>query len=262
MIKVIFLGSRPLGFAALKILQGIKDYKIVGAVVKEPPVGAWWAQDPFWLEIPRLTLEDLESVEFDLGVSINFWKIIDPKIIMRPRLGFVNIHHSYNLSLRGRDMATHAILNARDSGRWYHGATLHYIDEGLDTGPIIASQSCTITEWDTAWTLFEKVESLGKNMLETWLPRLALGRPPLCEPEKNQPLNLRRPNEDVRVISDIFSNPLRAYDIVRAYDFAGHYPPASTAINGEMFFLTTESGKGSPLIDLGGRRGIFRLNSF
>lgn len=260
MVKIAFLGSRPLGVAALRVLQAIPDVEIIGAVVKRPPQNAWWDEDPFFLPLPQIRHDDLADLPFDLGVSINYWKIIEPALIAQPALGFINLHHSYNLSLRGRDMTTHAILNARDTGRWYHGTTLHYTDDGLDTGPIIASESCPITEQDTAWTLFQKTEAVGMTLLKTWLPRLLRGRPPVASPENDQPLNMRAKNEDIRFIPDVAANPLRAFDIVRAYDFNGHYPPATTMIDGQHMNLSISAGDSRTLLaDLGEGRRIFAV---
>jgi methionyl-tRNA formyltransferase len=174
-------------------------------------------------------------------------------------MGFINLHHSYMLSFRGRDMTTHAIINARKTNRWYHGTTIHYTDDGLDTGPIIASDSCPITEHDTAWSLFEKTESLGRAMLDLWLPRIVGGRPPLATPEPEQPLNLRS-DKSTKAISDIFSDPLESYDLVRAYDFNGYYEPASTVIRGDKVYLTTRGDAGGEvLLALGENRSIYKM---
>jgi len=50
---------------------------------------------------------------FDLGISVNYWKIIREPLLSCPVLGFVNVHHSYNLRFRGRNCTTHAIIRAR-----------------------------------------------------------------------------------------------------------------------------------------------------
>lgn len=258
MVKVLFFGSRPLGAQALRILKSIPNIDLVGMVVKAPPKSAWWRDDPYDMEGLKITHEEAHGIDFDLGVSINYWKMIEKNLIDLPELGFINLHHSYNLSFRGRDMTTHAILNARKNNRWFHGTTLHYTDDGLDTGPVIASASCPITELDTAWTLFEKVEAVGLSLLETWLPILACCKVPAMTPQPDQPLHMRREGEDMRSISDVFQDPLRSYDIVRAYDFNGHYPPATTIINNVVQELSSRPLENSRLlIDLGEGRKIF-----
>ena len=247
-IRVIFLGSRPLGHFAYNLLTKMANVEIVGCVVKKPSLSAWWNDDPYELVGGNnCTHDEIQNIDFDLGVSINYWKIIEPEIIRKPSLGFINIHHSYMLSLRGRDMTTHAILQARKFNRWYHGTTLHYTDDGLDTGPIIATESCPITEFDTAWTLFNKTEALAMEMLHLWIPRITAGRPPFASPEKMQPLNLRSDGV-IKKIDNIFCDPIRSYDIVRAYDFNGHYEPASTIISNQQIYLTTNNSLGGRAI--------------
>ena len=257
-VKVVFLGSRPLGFFALAKLKEIDSIDLVGCVVKKPPENSWWKEDPYYLAQGKiLSHENLHTIDFDFGVSINYWKIIEPTLIIKPQLGFINIHHSYMLSLRGRDMTTHAIMGARDNNRWYHGTTLHYTDDGLDTGPFIATESCPITEYDTAWSLFNKTEILAKEMIELWLPRILVSRPPVSTPEKMQPINLRS-GGSMKKIDNIFIDPLRTYDIVRAYDFNGHYEPANTIINEKIIYLTTDAEQGGEvLLEIDSSRKIY-----
>jgi len=258
--RVVFLGSRPLGYFALNLLRSINHVEVVAIVAKEPPRNAWWEKDPFYIaEDVLVKHSDLQDIEFDFGVSINYWKIIESEIIARPKLGFVNLHHSYNLCLRGRNMTSHAILNARHMNRWYHGTSLHYTDDGLDTGPIIASKSCELTEFDTSWSLFNKVELLGSELLKVWLPRLTQAKVPAAYPEPNHPLSLRLDESD-KYIADIHANPLYTYDFVRAYDFNGYYAPAYTMVNGERVELTTDGKFGSHvLLIVGGDRLVYAV---
>jgi methionyl-tRNA formyltransferase len=244
--RVVFMGSRPLGHFALELLQSISHVEVVAVVAKEPSSSAWWEKDPFYIASGNIlnNHSELINLEFDFGVSINYWKIIESEIIKKPRLGFINLHHSYNLCLRGRNMTSHAILTARRLNRWYHGTSLHYTDDGLDTGPIIASRSCELTETDTSWTLFNKVESLGEDLLKEWLPRLTQAKVPAAYPEANHPLSLRFDDSD-KFIRDIHVDPLYAFDFVRAFDFNNHYEAAYTFIDEKKVYLTTDHKFGS-----------------
>lgn len=238
-IRVAFLGSRPLGHTALTILKNLPNVEIVATVAKQPSSNAWWDIDPFSLtEDPNENHDHLNNIDFDFGVSVNYWKIIESHLVSKPRLGFINLHHSFNLHYRGRDMTSHAILDARATGRWYHGTALHYTDDGLDTGPVIESRACSITEQDTAWSLFQKVEELGKSLLHEWIPRLILARAPVVSPPPNNPLN-KKTTHIQKYIENINKDPLITYDTVRAFDFNGHYPPAFTVVGDREVKLTT-----------------------
>jgi|SaaInl8_200m_RNA_FD_contig_61_971192_length_5133_multi_4_in_0_out_0_4 methionyl-tRNA formyltransferase len=237
-VKVVFLGGRPLGMHSINLLEKMNNIEIVGCVTKEPSKNAWWNQDPHEYVVkkyPVVTLEDLERMEFDFGISINYWKIIPSSIINKPKLGFINLHHSYNLSYKGRDMTTHVIRCSRKRKQLYHGTTLHYTDDGLDTGPVIASSSCEILESDTAWTLFNKVEKLGEKLLDYWLSKLILSKAPTMKPEHNDDLNFRK--NLIREIDKDLS-PIEIYDFVRSLDFNNLFEPAFVVINGEKFYLT------------------------
>ncbi|HAT8546875.1 TPA: formyltransferase family protein [Vibrio vulnificus] len=225
-VRVAFLGSRPLGRYALELLNSYENVEIVAVVTKEKHKAAWWDQDPNDLkdEFPQVELDDLKSIDFDLGVSINYWKIIDDETVSKPRLGFINLHHSHNLYLRGRDMTSHAILNARASNIWHHGTCLHYTDDGLDTGPVIASLACDIDDKDTSWTLFNKVEEIGRELLKEWLPRVLKAKLPTCKPSVDNPIQLR--NELSREIKIKNKSNLEVYDFVRAFDFNNYFEPA------------------------------------
>lgn len=259
-IKVVFLGSRPLGFHALNLLKGMDNIEIVGAVVKVPSKTAWWSDDPYNICDSKIMMshEDLHLLDFDFGVSINYWKIIEPELIAKPSLGFINTHHSYMLSLRGRDMTSIAIQGARKKDCWFHGSSLHYTDDGLDTGPIIAAESCEITESDTAWSLFRKVDLIAEKMLEIWLPRILRSRPPVAFPEPMHPLNLKT-DGNAKFIIDIFRDSLDSYDIVRSYDFNNVFEPASTKLNNELVYLTVQKEFGSEvLLEIDSSRKIYK----
>jgi methionyl-tRNA formyltransferase len=242
----------------------MKHVEVVAIVTKQRPFNAWWKNDPFDISKDKnLTCHsELRFIEFDFGVSINYWKIIEPEIIKQPRLGFVNLHHSYNLCLRGRNMTSHAILNARKSNRWYHGSSLHYMDNGLDTGPIIASRSCDLTETDTSWTLFNKAEKLGEDLLIEWLPRLIHSKAPAAYPEADNPINMNLVDSD-KFISDIDFDPVYTYDFVRAFDFKNYYAAAYTCINGSRVNLTTDQELADHiLLKIDSNRKVYALREF
>ena len=73
-------------------------------------------------------------LEVDMGLSVNYHRIIDEEILRHCTKGFYNVHHSYNLRLRGRNITTHAILNTVTENIFYHGSTLHLMAPELDSG--------------------------------------------------------------------------------------------------------------------------------
>lgn len=259
-IRAVFFGSRPLGLHCLEILKGIPNLDIVASMVKPPPRNAWWVDDPYF-HAPNIlsSQSDLEGLDFDIGISVNYWSLIPKNLIERAPLGIVNLHHAFNLFLRGRNMNSRAILDARKADRWFHGSTLHYIDDQLDAGQVIASKACNIYEDDTAWSLFERVEQCGHDLLAEWLPRVVRTRVPGCQPSlERPPVWVGEGFGSIRCLKDINSDIVRSYDIVRAFDFNGYFEPAYTEINGKKVFLTTDDVRGrEKLAQLSNGRSIY-----
>ncbi|MBU1911757.1 phosphoribosylglycinamide formyltransferase, partial [Patescibacteria group bacterium] len=61
----------------------------------------------------------------------------------------------------------HGIEEAMEAGEKETGMTIHIIDEGVDTGPILVQKSCSILPDDTVDTLKERVQALEKE----WYPK-------------------------------------------------------------------------------------------
>lgn len=169
-------------------------------------------------------LEEVKNMKFDVGLSVNYHAIIPSEILQICKKGFYNVHHSYNLSLRGRNITTHAILNVKKEGIRYHGTTLHKMIPQLDAGPIVASMACEIEATDTAYSLFCKVDTLALQIIKDWIPRLSCQVVYPYEPPeggvhyyKNKDL----PSREIQV--DLLEGD-EIYDYVRAFDFPGKEP--------------------------------------
>lgn len=178
-MRIAFAGSRDLGNEILKWLIASRSqftFDLVGAVA--PNYDTWW-EDEIRSTCEHnglLVYHDLEKLIYeqkpDILFSINYWKIIPKELINAVPKGIVNLHHSYLLRFRGRFSTSWALFKARVDDYWWHGTTLHYIDEELDNGKIIASKKCLIYETDTAESLFLRVEDLAFGMFQEAFPRI------------------------------------------------------------------------------------------
>ena len=101
---------------------------------------------------------------FDLGVSYFYRHILKPEHIKAVRMGLVNCHISLLPRGRGADPAVWSIVN-----KFPAGVTMHWIDAGVDTGPIIAQMETNKFDTDTCETLYKR---LSQDMLDlfkmTW----------------------------------------------------------------------------------------------
>lgn len=99
------------------------------------------------------TLEFLKANNFDLVVLAGYMRILPKEITEYIKI--INIHPSLLPDFKGMD----AIKQAYESGISQTGVTVHYVDEGVDTGPIIAQVSVTI---ENGITLKELEENIHK----------------------------------------------------------------------------------------------------
>ena len=108
----------------------------------------------------------------DLGVSALGEHLFTPGEIAQARLGIVNLHCAPLPEYRGRDCAARAI---HDGARRY-GVTLHYVDEGIDTGPIIAELRFGVPGGATVDDLRALARRRGIDLFAAVLPDLLGGR--------------------------------------------------------------------------------------
>ena len=234
--KIAIIGSRELACKITKWIVDSQEVDIIGGVF--PPFEGWW-QDEFrkTLEENNIpTFENLDSLlnkKPDIIFSINYWKKIDSTQISEVPLGIINIHHSYLLKYKGRYSTSWAIMNARKLNCWEHGTTLHYIDEKLDEGNIIDSWKCSITEEDTAETLFEKVENLAVEMFKINFIKMLSPLNEFLEPDK-QSFFYDKSSNNLEVPFDSKTEDI--YDFTRAWTFKDR-PKPFLKFNGQKIYL-------------------------
>jgi len=254
--RIVFMGSRPLGRRVLQFLLDQPDVDIIGMIVQPSDTGRYWKEDPCDLNVRILRDDkDMTAMDFDLGISVNYWKLIREPVLSHPLLGFVNVHHSHNLRLRGRNCTTLAILRAREDNIWHHGSTLHYVSDQLDAGKIIASRACRIHDEDTAFTLFHRVEDTSFEMLKEWLPRIWRERIIPYDAPSEFHLWKRSAIDDKEVSLD--KSPLDIYDRVRAFVFPPFELPYAF-VDGRKRHLTVLRGdETNLLVDAGQGRCVY-----
>ena len=123
------------------------------------------------LQIPSKVIKDtkdaaeildlLKEAETDLVVLAGYLKILDPEIIKAYKKRIINIHPALLPKFGGHDMyglnVHRAVINA---GEKESGATVHYVEEGVDTGEIILQKKVPVMPGDTP-------EKLAARVLET-----------------------------------------------------------------------------------------------
>lgn len=98
------------------------------------------------------TLRQLAAYEPDLLVSMSFDQIMRRGILELCPRGAINCHAGALPFYRGRNVLNWALIN--DATEF--GVTVHYMDEGIDTGDIILQRTSAITDDDTYATLLDR----------------------------------------------------------------------------------------------------------
>ena len=176
-MKIVFMGTPDFASEILRVL--IRSGEEIAAVVTQPdkPVGRKAILMPTPVKalaeeagIPVLqprrvreeeAIEALRQIAPDLIVVAAFGQIIPKEILEMPPLGCVNVHASLLPKYRGAAPIQWALLD----GESKTGITLMQMDEGLDTGDILAIQEVPITGDDTGGTLFDKMAAAGAQLL-------------------------------------------------------------------------------------------------
>lgn len=108
-------------------------------------------------------LDKLNSYEVDLVVMAGFLVVLPPEMIAQYRNRIINIHPSLIPSFCGTGfygLKVHEGALAR--GVKVTGATVHFVDEGTDTGPIILQKAVEVCEGDTPEVLQRRVMELAE----------------------------------------------------------------------------------------------------
>ena len=116
-------------------------------------------------------LEQLKGFGPDVIVVAAFGQILPRSVLALPRLGCINIHPSLLPRLRGASPVASAILAGDD----FSGVSIMVMDEGLDTGPVLARAQIPISSRDTTGSLTARLSCLGAQLLGEVLVGLSRG---------------------------------------------------------------------------------------
>jgi len=182
--KIIFMGTPQLAALALERLIASGEWApglVVtqsdkptgrGHVLAPPPVKilaerhniAVW--QPEKLKDQKL-IQDIRQWEPHCIVVAAYGKLIPKEILDIPPYGILNIHPSLLPRWRGPSPVATAILE----GDRETGVTMMLLDEGMDSGPVLAQERIPVGPADTTAELSKKLFSLGAELLLATLPK-------------------------------------------------------------------------------------------
>ena len=108
------------------------------------------------------------SYAADVAVVVAYGRILPPEFLRAPRRGCINVHFSLLPLYRGAAPANWAIVN----GETKTGVTTMFIEEALDSGPILLQREAMIGETETAPELMQRLAAIGADLLSETLAQL------------------------------------------------------------------------------------------
>lgn len=138
-------------------------HEIAAVVLRQKPSSPGLADLSRKAEIPSYTFDKVNadkviqwvrSLAPELNVSVSYDQILRRPILQSAPRGFINVHGGKLPYYRGRNIINWAIINNEPE----IGVTVHYVDEGIDTGDIILQECLPINWEDTYGDVLAKVE--------------------------------------------------------------------------------------------------------
>jgi methionyl-tRNA formyltransferase len=184
--KIIFMGTPQFAVPTLRTLihEGYDILSVVtqpdrpkgrGRKLTPPPVKILAQEENLAILQPE-RLDDsflnlILALKPDLLLVVAFGQIIPGKVLNAAKWGGINIHASLLPKYRGSAPIQWAIINNEEKT----GLTIMFMDEGLDTGPILMQQGVDVLEGETAGMLHDRLSSLAPGLLNKTLEGLANG---------------------------------------------------------------------------------------
>ncbi len=134
----------------------------VCAVSDHPDRGAW----------DRALATQIESFAPDLVVSAGFMKIVGPAVLDAFGGRLINTHPALLPAFPG----AYAVRDALAAGATVTGATVHVVDAGVDTGPVLAQREVDVLPGDDEARLHERIKDVERELLVQTVAQLVTDR--------------------------------------------------------------------------------------
>ncbi|MCA9616824.1 MAG: methionyl-tRNA formyltransferase [Sandaracinus sp.] len=272
MFRAAFFGSPAFAVPCLDALREVAD---VRAVICQPdkPAGRGLTLTPPAVKVRALELglpvwqptkvrkgdlaERLRKLELDVGVVVAYGRILPTHVLEAPRLGCVNVHASLLPRWRGASPIQHALVY----GDAESGVDLMQMDEGLDTGAVLAERRTPIEPDEDAAELSERLSALGAALVREELPRYVAGDlTPQPQPEDGVTFAKLLSKDDGRLDWSVRARAV--HDRVRGLR---PWPGTFTLWNGQVLkvlrthVVEDEGRHGAPGEVLGGDASVLRV---
>jgi len=146
-------------------LQRARDHRI--------PTAVFELEDyPDRPSFDRAIVKALKEARVSLVVLAGYMKLVGPEFVSAFRGRIMNIHPALLPSFPGE----HGVEDALEHGVKVSGVTVHFVDEGLDTGPIIAQEAVPVLEGDDKESLLSRIHEAEYRLYPRAVRLFAEGR--------------------------------------------------------------------------------------
>jgi methionyl-tRNA formyltransferase len=182
-MRVVAFANNRVGRDLVRFLAQAPATELVGLVVhtceraasREQIIEQSGLEDGAILDAPKLRTEEglhwLRRRAPDLGASIFFGHILKPAALELFGNGVVNIHPAYLPYNKGAFPNVWSIVDGTPAG-----VTLHFLDQGVDTGDIVARREVRVEPTDTGKALYHRLEEACVDLFEDTWPDILSGR--------------------------------------------------------------------------------------
>ncbi len=258
-LRIVFLGTPSFAVPALDAL--LQAGHLVSLVVTrparetgrgqretQPPLARFALQlslpvyQPERIGTPE-ALQRIRGAVPDLLVVVAYGQILPPSMLAVPHLGCLNVHASLLPRHRGASPISAALL----SGDSETGVSIMLLDEGMDTGPVLARRSIPIGATDDEISLSERLAATGAGLLTEVLPGWARAeiQP---EPQEHAHATLTRPTTRSDGVLDWTRPAVELWHRVRAY---AAWPQGLTWWEGQLLHICAAAYDEGPHADPG-----------
>lgn len=186
-MRIAFLGTPDFALAALKrLVEAGHEIACVysqppaprgrGQTLQASPVHAYALDEGLIVRTPASMRDPgeifaFEALEVEAAVVVAFGQILPVEVIEAPTFGTFNLHGSLLPRWRGAAPIQRAVM----AGDPVTGVQVMRLTEGLDEGPVLASETLRIGPLDTAGTVHDRMAAIGADLLARTLPAIEDG---------------------------------------------------------------------------------------
>lgn len=197
-MRILFMGTPDFAVSSLEALCRLGGNEITVITQPDKPKGRKYVLTPPEVKVfaeeqglkvyQPATLRDeafdrlLRELDPEIIIVAAYGKILPKSVIDYPKYGCINVHGSLLPKYRGAAPIQRAIME----GERETGITIMYMNEGLDTGDMLAKVTVVITEDDNFESLFNKMAEAGARLLVETIPSIVGGS---ITPEKQDDAN-------------------------------------------------------------------------